>query len=130
MANKVIAIIGVGSNIEPEVNVKRAESAICEITEIIGKSTFAYTKPLKFQDQPDFLNGAFLISTKMGLDELITKLKEIEIQLGRTKTENKDGPRTIDLDVVFYDNKIVDDEVFKRDFLKKAVLELLPNLIL
>ena len=55
-------------------------------------------------------------------------LRGIENELGRIRTANKDGPRTIDLDVVVWNGGIVDDDVFQRDFLKQAVLELMPSL--
>lgn len=128
MQNKILAVIGVGSNIEAEENVRKAESEIRKVGELIGISTFKYTKPLLFEDQHDFLNGGFLIYTELSPEKLTKELKDIEKRMGRLKTENKNGPRTIDLDVVVYDGKVVNEDYYKRDFLKETVLELLPNL--
>lgn len=128
MQNKILAVIGVGSNIEAEENVRKAESEIRKVGELIGISTFKYTKPLLFEDQPDFLNGGFLIYTELSPEKLTKELKDIEKRMGRVKTENKNGPRTIDLDVEVYDGKVVDDDFYERDFLKETVKELLPNL--
>lgn len=51
-------------------------------------------------------------------------LKKIETQLGRVRTNNKNGPRTIDLDIVKIDGNIVDDGYYKYGFVKKSVDEL------
>lgn len=121
-------VIGVGSNIDPEENVKRAEEELKESVLFLKKSSFIYTEPLLFQDQAKFLNGAFLIRTAWNEEQLQQELKDLERKLGRVKTTNKNGPRTIDLDIVVRNNSIVDDDFYKRDFLKNSVLELLPEL--
>lgn len=81
-----------------------------------------------FTEQPDFLNGAFLIQTEDSWEIFNRKLKQIEIDQGRVKTENKNGPRSIDLDIVVWNKKIVDPDFYRRDFIKKTVLELIPDL--
>ena len=47
--------------------------------------------------------------------------------MGRIKTSNKQGPRIIDLDIVIWNNKIMDDDVYQRGFLKNSILELIPD---
>ena len=47
--------------------------------------------------------------------------------MGRVKTSNKEGPRIIDLDIIIWNNKIIDDDVYKRTFLQNSVIELLPD---
>lgn len=126
MINEVV--ISVGSNIETEKNVKLAEENISEITEFIKKSNFYITKPQVFLEQDDFLNGAFLIKTDYSFDELNSELKKIEIKQKRVKTSNVAGPRTIDLDIVVWNDEIKDENFYEWDFLKKVVLELKPNL--
>ena len=56
------------------------------------------------------------------------KLTEIEKRMGRKKSNIKYGPRTIDLDIVVFNNKVLDKDFYQRDFLKNSCLELLPNL--
>ncbi len=55
-------------------------------------------------------------------------LKNLEKKLGRVKSENKDGPRTIDLDIIVWNGKVVDSEVYEREFLINSINELLPEL--
>jgi 2-amino-4-hydroxy-6-hydroxymethyldihydropteridine diphosphokinase len=125
MMNK--AVIALGSNIQPEENIQKALEAISHHFDLIEKSNFVFTEPVGYKDQPDFLNGTVLIGTVSDKNELISTLKEIEVQLGRTKRARKNGPRKIDLDLIVFNGCIVDDEVLKRDFLKASLLKLLPD---
>ena len=122
------AIISVGSNIEPEKNVVRAQDKLAKTQTFVKASRFYRTKPIGFTDQDDFLNGAYLLRTEDSLESLEKKLKQIEIEMGRVKTENKNGPRCIDLDVVVWNRQIIDSDFYDRDFLQKTVLELMPDL--
>ena len=123
-------VIGVGSNIEPMKNVKKAQELIREKMEILKVSRFVDTVPLGGKiNQPDFFNGAFLLSTDLELDELVQTLKGIENQLGRKSMVDKNGPREIDLDVVTWNGKIIDKDFYGRDFLRRAVLEIAPDII-
>ena len=122
------AVIGVGSNISPEENVVKAEKEVGLLGKFIRKSSFFYTKPLGYEKQDDFLNGVFHIETLCEYKELNDRLKKIENKLGRVRTENKFGPRTIDLDTVIFNNQVKDKDVFERDFIKNPVIELLPEL--
>lgn len=119
-------IIGVGSNINPEQNVIRAENEVKSLGELKQKSDFIYTKPLLFECQSDFLNGVFHLETPFDILYVDKMLKDIEQKLGRVRTKNKNGPRTIDLDTVVFNNQIVDYDVFKRDFIRNPIIELFP----
>ncbi len=123
-------VIGVGSNIDPVKNIKIAEQTICANHNLIKISSFIETEPIGYKNQDNFLNGAFLIETEMGLSELKCWLKTLEQKLGRTKTENKNGPRTIDLDIIVWNGKVVDHEVYEREFLLNSIKEILPDIIL
>ena len=57
------AVIGVGSNINAEENIKRAIAMIRDGHELMAESEWTWTKPIGSEDQPDFLNGAVLILT-------------------------------------------------------------------
>lgn len=121
-------IIGVGSNIDPEKNIALSKIAIQNEHELIEESSFMKTEPLGYKEQDDFTNGAFLVKTEMGREELNLWLKHLEKKLGRIKTENKNGPRTIDLDIVVWNGQIVDQDVAEREFLRDSIRELLPEL--
>ncbi len=122
-------IIGLGSNINPEENIKEALSLLEEFGDIEDKTELVYTKAQKFENQADFLNGAVLFHTNVYYEDLKAKLKDIEQQLGRVRTENKNGPRTIDLDVTAFNGTIVDEDINEFDFLRDFVKELKPELL-
>lgn len=122
------AVIALGSNIEPEQNFSEALQLLEKIGFIMQRSEFIYTKALKFEDQPDFLNGAVLINTKKNLSELKMHLKQIEAILGRVRSENKNAPREIDLDVTTYNGFIIDEELAEFPFLVEFVKKLQPEI--
>lgn len=122
------AIIAVGSNIEPDKNIARARVSLAKDFKIVAETDFVSTKPVGYTRQPDFLNGAVLIRTDLKLEPLRQHLKRIEDTLGRRRTILKFGPRTVDLDIVVWNGKLLDPDFYERDYLKKAVLELEPNL--
>jgi len=123
-----IAVISVGSNIDPEGNIEKARLLIAQKHELLGESSFFRTKPVGYLRQPDFLNGAFLVSTELNREKLEKSLKKIERSLGRVKTAVKSGPRPIDLDLVVWNGKVVDPDFYERDFVRNACCELLPEL--
>ena len=120
-------VIGVGSNINPEENIHQAKKEIESVHELLNSSAFIKTKPLGYKEQDDFTNGAHLIRTSMNRKELTSWLKELENKLGRVKTENKNGPRTIDLDILVWNGEVVDKDVSERQFLRDSIKELLPE---
>lgn len=122
MTNTVI--VGIGSNLEAESNIQKMLIILKEKVEILKVSSFIKTKPIGIINQPDYTNGAVKIITALNQKDLTTLLKSIEDQLGRDRTEQKFGPRCIDLDVVVWNGKIVDDDYYTRDFLQKSVGEL------
>jgi len=122
------AIISLGSNINAKANTIAALEKLEALGNIFEQTEFITTKPLKYKDQPDFLNGAVKLYTKLNLEQLILSLKKIENELGRIRTDNKNAERTIDLDVTLYNNHIIDKDVYEFDFLKRFVKELKPGL--
>ena len=122
------AVISLGSNINPEENINNACDLLKKHVKVLDKSTFVKTKPIGYKDQDDFLNGAVYVETQLSEHDLKETLKTLEKELGREVSSIKFGPRTIDLDIVVFNEKVVDDDFYSRDFLKTSVLELLPNL--
>ncbi|MBD3320704.1 MAG: 2-amino-4-hydroxy-6-hydroxymethyldihydropteridine diphosphokinase [Chitinivibrionales bacterium] len=119
MMNRVI--IGVGSNIDAYRNIGAAQKILEKEQVFISSSPLLRTKPVGNADQPDFVNCAFLIETPLGRDKLRTYLKKTEERLGRIRTGNKYGPRTIDLDIAVWNGTIVDTDYYTRDFLQQSV---------
>ena len=69
-----------------------------------------------------------MIATTLDQEHLEKELKSIEARLARVRDPNNpNGPRTIDLDVLIFNDRIVDSDVYKRDFLRRFITELLPD---
>ncbi len=117
-------IIAIGSNIDPENNITRMMKFLGEEVEILQVSKMIKTKPIGFTDQNDFTNGAVKIRTELDFQELNILLKQIENQLGRNRSEEKFGPRNIDLDILIFNNEIIDQDYYTRDFLRESAKEL------
>jgi 2-amino-4-hydroxy-6-hydroxymethyldihydropteridine diphosphokinase len=99
--------LGTGSNVgDLETNLGRA----CELLEneigIVESKSFIYrTAAWGITDQADFYNQVICLKTKLKPTALLTKILETEIRMGRQRTE-KWGPRIIDIDILFYDQRI------------------------
>lgn len=117
------AIVSVGSNISPERHVDQARSFFIQKGWFKKASSFVKTKPLGYLNQDDFLNGAFWLETPLSRIDLDKQLKKLEKQMGRVPTDNKNGPRCIDLDIVVWNGDIVDNDVYQRSFLRNSILE-------
>lgn len=80
-----------------------------------------------FEDQPDFLNILILIETTLSPRDLLNVLQEIEKQMGRTKIK-KWSPRTIDIDILFYNQEIIDQPGLKipHPFISERRFVLVP----
>ena len=121
------AVIGLGSNINAEENIRRAKEAIAGEFMLIKSSSFVETEPVGFKEQDRFINGALLIETELNAARLESRLKVLETELGRVRTDNKYGPRSIDLDILVWNGEVVDEEVYEREFLRTSINELMPD---
>jgi 2-amino-4-hydroxy-6-hydroxymethyldihydropteridine diphosphokinase len=118
-----VAIIGIGSNIDAEKNISAMLDILGSGVNIVKISKLVKTKPIGIKDQPDYINGAVKVETVLNIDKLRLLLKNIEDRLGRDREGPKFGPRTIDLDIIAWNGKIVHQEYFSRDFLRDSVDE-------
>ena len=121
-------VIGLGSNIDPEANLEQAVQELKSRFKVSKRSQWTRTKPIGIQDQPDFYNGALLMETELEQQSLKKELKRIEDILGRDRSLPKFGPRTIDLDILIWNKKVVNEDYYERDFLRKGVEEIIPDL--
>ncbi len=115
--NKVI--VSIGSNIEPSENIALAKRILKDKFILLKESKTLPTKPEGFIEQDDFLNCAVLIESNLSEAQLKDSLLKIENQLGRVRTENKDGPRTIDLDITVFNGSVVDKDYQKYEFVRE-----------
>jgi len=116
-------VIGIGSNIDAESNIPKMLELLKQHFDVLKVSTMIKTKPIGIVNQPDFTNGAVKIKTELDQTQLTQFLKELEENMGRDKKGPKFGPRCIDLDIIVWNGKIVDDDYYSRDFLQKSVEE-------
>ena len=132
----VICYLGIGSNLgDRNRNIKEAIKKInlLKDTQVIKISKIIETKPVGGPPaQGNFLNAALKIQTRIPPLKLLKDLKKIEKGLGRTKSV-KYGPRVIDLDILFYGERIINTKeltiphprLFARDFVIKPLSEVI-----
>lgn len=108
-----VAAIALGSNLgDPAANVRHAMEELAALGSVVKRSTLHQSKPWGVEDQPDFINAVVLLQTALEPRELLQALKGIESTMGRTPTY-KWGPRLIDLDIIYYDDLVVDEPDLK-----------------
>jgi 2-amino-4-hydroxy-6-hydroxymethyldihydropteridine diphosphokinase len=130
--------LGIGSNLgDKQGNCLDALERLSTKGISISKRSAIYeTQPWGVDDQPDFVNMAVEAETGMSPEELLVTLKEIECEMGR-KAGTRWGPRLIDLDVLFYDDRIVQSKdlviphplLHKRDFVLLPLAEISPECV-
>lgn len=131
-----IAYIALGANMgDAKGNIEAAVSEIRKIkdTNVTKVSSLITTKPYGGVEQDDFLNGAMEIRTLLTPMELLFELHEIE-NLHKRERVLRWGPRTLDLDIIFYDDLVMDSEELtiphidmqNRDFVLTPMAEIAP----
>jgi 2-amino-4-hydroxy-6-hydroxymethyldihydropteridine diphosphokinase len=133
------AFIGIGSNVDPEKNVRAAVRSLAQQTRLAAMSMVYLTNALGHPEQPDFYNCVVEIETDIPPRQVKhVLLRPIENALGRNRTEDKFAPRTIDLDLIVYgdiaintaDMRLPDPEIMERPFLAIPLFEVAPELSL
>ena len=129
--------IAFGSNLgNREENINKAieylkKNSLIKIEKI---SSIIETEPQGGPEQPKYLNGIIKIKTELLPRELLEFLQEIEHKLKR-KRLIKNGPRTIDLDIILYEDEFIDEpdlkiphpRMFERDFVINPLIEIEPE---
>jgi len=110
------AAIALGSNLsssfgQPRDNILAAVDRIRSLGRVAAVSSLIVTDPEIYTDQPQFVNAALVLETELSPIELLHALLEIERQLGRIRTGvPPKGPRVIDLDLIFYDDIVMETD--------------------
>ncbi|RPA94719.1 Dihydropteroate synthase [Choiromyces venosus 120613-1] len=128
--------IALGSNIGDRF--RAIKDAVAEVEKrgikVKRTSSLYQSAPMYYLDQPTFLNGVMQVETTLSPDDLLGALKEVEFHLGREKTiEN--GPRSIDLDILLYDNLVLETphltiphaKMLEREFVLRPLCDISPN---
>lgn len=135
MTHDVYIALGtnLGSRIE---NLRAALSLLSLNLERVAVSKVYETPPWGFADQPAFLNMALRAQTELAPTELLAKLKQAEVQIGREQTFRW-GPRLIDLDILFYDDLVLDTpplvvphpRLHERAFVLVPLMDIAPDFV-
>ena len=103
----IAAYLGLGSNIgDRQANLVKAVELLGEVIELTQTSSIYETDPWGYEDQRQFLNCACVGKTPLTPQALMTALKETEQVMGRQPTFSN-GPRLIDIDLLFYGNAVI-----------------------
>jgi 2-amino-4-hydroxy-6-hydroxymethyldihydropteridine diphosphokinase len=132
-----VAYIGLGSNMGDKIaNIKKAIEELGEIqgSKVLAVSSFYKTEPVGDIEQDWFVNAAAKIETGLSPGEILTALLNIERGLGRVR-DVRWGPRTIDLDILLYNNLVLDEEglaiphpfMHERRFVLAPLAEIAPD---
>lgn len=107
-----------------------------ENTEVVKSSKILETEPFGYTEQDNFLNSCLEIRTLLTAQELLSQILKIELDMGRIR-EIKWGPRIIDIDILFYDSEIIEEDnlavphpwICEREFVLEPLSEIAPNYI-
>jgi 2-amino-4-hydroxy-6-hydroxymethyldihydropteridine diphosphokinase len=130
-------LLSIGSNINDRLkNINKAVIEISKISNVKKISSVYETEPVDFEEQENFYNIAIELETDLEPLELFNKFKEIEKQIGR-KQRLKWHEREIDIDIIFYDKLILNNESLqiphpeyhKRRFVLIPMCEIAENFI-
>jgi 2-amino-4-hydroxy-6-hydroxymethyldihydropteridine diphosphokinase len=98
-----------GSNIDKEINIPAAVTMLRHLCQVKELSSVYETVPMGLKEQPNFFNLAALIETDLDPCQIKKQIiQPIEIDLQRERQADKNAPRTIDLDIVLYNDEIFD----------------------
>jgi 2-amino-4-hydroxy-6-hydroxymethyldihydropteridine diphosphokinase len=101
---------------------------------LVEESAVYQTEPVDYRDQEWFVNYAVKIETLLGPLDLLDRLKSIERAVGRTRSSVRFGPRVLDMDIIFYDELVMDHRLLviphprmhKRRFVLKPLCDIDP----
>ncbi len=130
-----IIYVALGSNLGDRLaNLRAAIVSLAAELRVTNESTIYETPPWGYIDQPAFLNMVIEAETSLNPRALLVYLKKREDELGRVKNF-RNGPRQIDLDILFYDNLILDEEnltiphprLYERAFVLVPLADIAPE---
>jgi 2-amino-4-hydroxy-6-hydroxymethyldihydropteridine diphosphokinase len=132
--------LSIGSNLGDKIfNCQKGIEAVVSLEGIrlVGQSPFYRTEPVGFEDQDWFINGVFFIETRLGPEELLQQLKNIQEKAGRAKSIIRNGPRILDLDILLFDDRVVNSgnlviphpRMHERRFVLQPFCDISPEVV-
>lgn len=135
-----VVYIALGSNLADPL--QQVESALAALKQIPHSrfqrgSRFYRSKPLGPQNQPDYLNTIVELWTDLEPEQLLDETQAIELNQGRVRKNERWGPRTLDLDILFYGNQTINSprlvvphyDMKNREFILYPLAEIAPDLV-
>ena len=135
-----IAYISAGSNMGDRLqNCRKGVEALTEAdnSRILAQSRIYKTEPVDYEDQNWFVNMVVKLETALDPFQLLDHIKHIQRAAGRIKDSIRFGPRILDLDIILYDNRIIESDclvvphprMHKRRFVLKPICDIDPAVI-
>lgn len=122
-----LAYLNLGSNIQPEINLVKAVELLHEYGDVLQISGAWESKSVGAEG-PNYLNACVLFKTTMTQVDLKENIiRPIEAQLGRSRNDNKHAPRTIDIDIVLFDDKPYNNKFWRFAFVIVPLAEIHPE---
>lgn len=134
--NTITVALALGSNIgDRKAALRAAVEALAPAVVVIKQSPVYETAAAYVTDQPAFLNMALIGETKLGPVELLTVLKKLETEIGRTPSFRY-GPRLLDIDILFYGDKVLalsdiglpHPRMHEREFVLRPLADIAPDM--
>jgi 2-amino-4-hydroxy-6-hydroxymethyldihydropteridine diphosphokinase len=133
------AYIGLGSNLAtPLLQLRSALNALSALPQssVVAHSSFYISDPLGPADQPRYVNAVAALDTGLSPLALLDALQTIELEQGRTRKAERWGPRTLDLDILLFGNRQIDEprltvphyHMHARAFVLYPLAEIAPEL--
>jgi 2-amino-4-hydroxy-6-hydroxymethyldihydropteridine diphosphokinase len=129
--------LSLGSNVgDREAQLRDAQARLGSAGRVAAVSSFYETEPVEFTQQPWFLNCAIALETSKTAQQLMTTILAIEEEMGRRRVQKK-GPRSIDIDILIFDNTIMDSKdltiphpaMHQRRFVLEPLAEIAPEVL-
>lgn len=131
--------LSLGSNMgDKRENLLEAIKRVGELenTEVVKSSTILETEPFGYIEQDNFLNACLEVKTLLTPQEFLSSILKIELDMGRVR-EIKWGPRVIDIDILFYDAEIIQEDnlavphpwICEREFVLEPLSEIASNYV-
>lgn len=135
------AYVGLGSNLHgPARQLQAAIDMLGELprTRLTARSSLYRSAPFGGIEQPDFMNAAVALLTRLSARELLAELQQIEMRRGRDSDEVRWGPRVLDLDLLVYSGAMIDESdlvvphpgITARNFVLLPLQEIAPELVI
>ena len=129
MSAAVKVYLSLGSNISPETNLAAALVALERVFGGVLAHSSAWQSASVGTVGPDFLNAAVLVYSDLSTQQIKgDMLRPLEAQMGRVRTADKNAPRTIDIDVLLYGDRVVEDTLWRQAHLAVPLAEIFPDL--